>query len=109
MRLNTLDPLAAVANWVLAGLTLAGAVLGAVQGWEGGWAALVFPALYLLLAVGVALRVPLAYIGVITFALLSLAMALNRGDLPSAAVAALLLAGALFVRGRLRPAATPAG
>ena len=103
MRLNELPKIARVANGVLACLLLASVVSGLLLTQESVWLGGTLALLNLLLLAGILFRFPLAYIGVVTFALLGMAGALNREDLLTAAVAAVILSISLYVRSRLRP------
>src|SRR6188768_2187623 len=102
MRLNELPKSAQAANWLLACVLLASVVGGFLLTQESGWLGSALALLNCALLVGVLLRFPLAYIGVVTFALLGMATALNREDLLTTAVAAMILGIALYVRSKLR-------
>jgi hypothetical protein len=97
-----LDGPGRIANWVLAcvlAASIAGNIFLALQSpWLGGALAV----LGALLLLGVLFRSPLAYLGIATLAVLGLASALLGEDLLVAALQAVLLGLALFVRGRLR-------
>ncbi len=105
MRLNELPGIAQVANWILASVLLVSVIGGVLLAREAVWLGGGLALLDLLLLVGILLRIPLAYIGVVTFALLSMAIALNREDVLTAVIAAAVLAIALYVRSQLRPSA----
>jgi hypothetical protein len=102
MRLNQLPKIALIANWVLACALLASVVSSLLLTRESAWLGGALSFLNLVLLAGVLLRIAFAYVGVVTFALLGMAGALNREDLLNAAIAAVILGVALYIRSRLQ-------
>jgi hypothetical protein len=89
------------ANWMLAALLATSAIASPIA-LGATWPAGLLTLLIGLLAVGVLLRAPVAYLCVATLSFLSLAGAMQQGDFVLAAGNGLLFVLALFVRSQLK-------